>query len=193
MKKRDNLAKYDRHNNASFAVEVEEFAKWAETIFKDYSDIVGIENAKNEITPYWTELGREYADFYEDEEGLIMPKVIWNRRSHLCLLKPFTGLKNKAAIEILIIKYELPTNEQMRFDKSANGLNGIFNVYAVMNENYYSDVSRILLLVVYRSLKQRGYNLGKSKIANDDITEYKQIMNVIRRHPWLSGEFRRYG
>jgi|GEM_PF-1430361 len=193
IKARENLNKFKNENNASFAVEVEEFATWAETIFKDYSDEVGIENAKGELTPYYTQYGKEFAKFYEDENGFVMPKVIWDRRSHLCLLKPFTGLRDPTAIENLRVKYGLPADEEMRFDKSVNGASGMFSVYNGTSKIYYSDVSKILLLVVYRSLKQKGCNLGKNHITLDDATEYKLILDILKRRPWLSGEFRRFG
>ncbi|MCL2860956.1 MAG: hypothetical protein FWE22_00875 [Firmicutes bacterium] len=193
LKVKENLAKYKKENNASFAVEVEEFAKWAETIFKDYYDDVGIENAKDELTPYYTLYGKEFAKFYEDGNGFVMPKIVWDRRSHICLLKPFTGLRDPTAIENLRKRYNLPTDEEMRFDKSINGFNAPLNVYAPASEKFYSDISKILLVVVFQSLKQKGYNLGKNQISSNDAAEYQQIMSVIKRHHWLSGKFKRFG
>jgi|GEM_PF-5937668 len=32
-----------------------------------------------------------------------------------------------------------------------------------------------------------------SQIANYDVAEYQQSTNFAKKHPWLSGEFRRFG
>jgi len=163
LKVKENLAKYKKENNASLAVEVEEFATWAETIFKDYSGEVWIENAKDELIPYYTQYGKEFAKFYEDGNGFVMPKVVWDGRSHVYLLKTFTRLRDPTAIENLRKRYNLATDEQMRFDKSINGFNTPLNLYAPVSEKFYSDVSKILLVVVFQSLRQKGFNLGKIK------------------------------
>ena len=169
-----NINKFIKANNASFAIEVEVFATVCEIVFKDWCEIAGIEKVQKDLSYYpckpWDYRSVEY-HMYEDDS--IMPKARWNRRSTEDVLSPFRGLRDKQIIETLRIKYALPSDHDMRFNKKVNGLNGEFNVYAAYNKEYYTSAANLVYLKSYRTLKDMGYNLGKSHIPIDDASEQR--------------------
>jgi len=187
-KKRDNLETYRRQNNASFVAEVEEYAKWSETIFKVYCSIAGINTALSEL-----ENAKPSIELYEYNDGFVMPKIIVNRRGHLGtrFKEVFDNLKDPAAIEALKLHYQLPLDEQIRFDKATRKHFSIGGEMSI-RDDYYKTLYQILYLNVYLSLLDRQYNIGKSNIREDPITEHHLIQETIKFHPWLSGDFRRY-
>jgi len=187
-RKKENLEKYHKENNASFVAEVEEYARWSEIIFKAYCSIAGTNTALSEL-----QNAKPSIELYEYNDGFVMPKIIVNHRGHLGtrFREVFDSLKGPAAIEVLKLHYQLPLDEQIRFD---NATRKHFRIGSEMSirDNYYKTLYQILYLNVYLSLLARQYNIGKSNIHEDPITEHMQIQKALTHHPWLSGDFKRY-
>jgi len=184
-KKKESLDKYHKVNNASFVAEVEEYARWSETIFKAYCSIAGIITALSELD--------NKVELHKCEDGFVMPKVIVNRRGHLGsrFREVFDCFKNKAAIDALKLQYHLPDDDAMRFDTLTRKLFRTQGAYTI-HDNYYKSLYQILYLNVFLSLKSRQYNIGKSGIKESEIEEHQQIQQKIKSYPWLSGKFKRY-
>ena len=187
-KKKENLNKYHKENNASFAAEVEEYARWSETIFKAYCSIAGTSTALSELQD-----SKPAIELYKYNNGFIMPKIIVNKRGHLGtrFREVFDNFKNADAIETLKLHYQLPLDKKIRFDEATRKLFRIGGEMSIRND-YYKTLYQILHLNVYLSLLARQYNLGKSNLREDPITEYQLIQKTIQSYPWLSGDFKRY-
>jgi len=187
-RKKENLEKYHKENNASFVAEVEEYARWSEIIFKAYCNIAGNSTALSEL-----QNAKPSIELYEYNDGSVMPKIIVNRRGHLGtrFREVFDNLKDPAAIEALKLHYQLPLDEQIRFDDATRKHLRIGGEMSI-RDDYYKTLYQILYLNVYLSLLGRQYNMGKSNIREDPIAEHHLIQEAIKSHPWLSGDFRRY-
>ena len=196
-KKKLSLEKYHKDNSASFVAEVEEYARWAEVIFKAYCTIAGAKVALEELNAR-RKVGidtccNEKIELHKNNDGSFMPKIIVNRRGHLGsrFREVFDCFKNKAAIDKLKLHFQLPTDDALRFDTATRKLFRTQGAYTI-HDNYYKSLYQILYLNVYLSLLGRQYNIGKSNIREDPVAEYHLIQETIKSYPWLSGDFRRY-
>ena len=185
--KRQQASSWKSQNQASFVAEVEEYARWGEMLFKEYCDLVG-----NHYTRLETANAMMYKsnDFYFCDDGSLMPKIDAHTRSSMGtkFYDTFRRYKNKEAIEALRVKYNLPTDHAMRFEKGG----GEFNVYTDLHKEYYKSLYDIMYLCIYRALRFRGLNLKGHYILETEIEEYRKIREVIKAYPWFIGEFRRY-
>ena len=113
-----------------------------------------------------------------------MPIIVVNRRAELGLKfrEVFDKFTNKNAVEILQKRY-FPTHS---FPNSIMPPNSNSNIRGPCT------LYQILYLKVYISLKNRGFNLGKTSLREDELVEYNQIIKTLENHPWLDGRFQRY-
>lgn len=183
--KRKNLEIYHQKNNASFVAEVEEFARWAELVFREYYGIVGTDSAL-------LELGSD-TEFYYSNKGLVMPKIIIKRRN--CLGRTFRETFDKCqdldAIEVLRIRYSLPPTDDLQLDIATRKKFRYWSGRSI-KADYYKSLYQIIYLNVYLALQSRQFNIGQSGIKEDEITEHQLIQKAIIPYPWLSGSFYRY-
>ncbi|MCL2371001.1 MAG: hypothetical protein FWC80_07235, partial [Firmicutes bacterium] len=150
-----------------------------------YCDLVGVDSALSEI--------KHGTTLYDNGNGFYMPKIIVQRRGELGrnFNEAFSNFKNLNTIEILRLRYNLPDNDLIQFDAVTQKTLRLYNS-ASYHKKYYKNIYQIIYLNVFLSLKVRQYNISKSGIMEDEITEHQQIRKVIELYPWLSGEFKRY-
>lgn len=185
-RQKENLEKYHKENNASFVAEVEEYAKWAEAMFREYCEIVGTKNAieeskNNNAYPLAKEI-----DFIDCRNGFLMPKITVNRRNDLSrkFREIFDKYQNVAAIEKIAKRHKLPANSTLPINCIGNS-----NIRGPCSISLY----QIIFLKVYISIKQNGYNLGKAEIEESEVEEFQKIQNnILPRYPWLKGKFSRH-
>ena len=187
-RKRENLEKHHKENNASFVAEVEEYARWSEIVFKAYCNLAGTSTALSEL-----QNAKPAVELYEYDDGFAMPKIVVDRRGHLGtrFREVFENLKDPIAIEKLKLHYQLPLDQQIRFDDATRKHLRIGGEISV-REDYYKSLYQIVYLNVYLTLLARKYNIGKNGIKASEIDEYQQIQKTLIHHPWLEGKFKRY-
>jgi len=183
--KRKNLEIYHQKNNASFVAEVEEFAKWAELVFREYCGIVGANFALSELKPN--------TEFYYSNAGLVMPKLTIKRRN--CLGRTFRETFGKCqdldAIEVLRVRYSLPHTDDLQLDIATRKKFRTWGGGSIKSD-YYKSLYHIIYLNVYLALQSRQFNIGQSGIKEDEIVEHQLIQKALIPYPWLSGDFYRY-
>ncbi|MDR0384435.1 MAG: hypothetical protein LBH47_03890 [Christensenellaceae bacterium] len=112
-------------------VELEEFDKWARVLVPEYKEIANcnhpfdLDEARNRMN-----IHKRYSD-------------------HGVYFIALSGWNNREALDLLITRYNLPTNQE---------LNLYYNQFSGY-ENYAS-LAHVLAACAKRSIKQRGYNYG---------------------------------
>jgi hypothetical protein len=165
-----NNAQHRASTRSSYEVENEEWNKWERIIFNDYKAIMGFDGELplpgDLILSNGAKINR--TNYFRNKKYV-------NPLNHI-------DWSNNDAINTLIQKYNLPTNDE---------LNAITQ-YIVINSkpidrNNYTDLAAVMYYCVKRAVNERGYAYGVNYFDDRKIILEQQEI-IYKKHPWLSND-----